>query len=175
MGRVDIVQTRALLLGHFFSKCKNHLENLLQHHFLSPFCADSESDLGPGNLHFYQGLREHQRFSSVAHFLPGVQPQRSDQCVVCFLRSLSPRTWEGILACVLRHQPSSLLRGLWLTRAARSQRQRQGEVPFSRPSPPLPEQGPCVAKLPSVPHYSAAASLCRAVPTCCFREAELEE
>ena len=95
--------------------------------------------------------------------------------MVCFLRSLSPRTWEGILACVLRHQPSSLLRGLWLTRAARSQRQLQGEVPFSRPSPPLPEQGPCVAELPSVPHYSAAASLCRAVPTRCFREAELEE
>ena len=175
MGRVDIVQTRALLLGHFFSKFKNHLENLLQHHFLSPFCADSESDLGPGNLHFYEGLREHQRFSSVALTFYLVFSPRGAASVWCFLRSLSPRTWEGILACVLRHQPSSLLRGLWLTRAARSQRQLQGEVLFSRPSPPLPEQGPCVAELLSVPHYSAAASLCRAVPTRCFREAELEE
>lgn len=31
------------LLHHLFSNFKNHLENFVQHSFLSPFCTDSES------------------------------------------------------------------------------------------------------------------------------------
>ena len=45
---MDVVQTRALLLGHFFSKCKNHLENLLHHHLLSPSALILSQTVGLG-------------------------------------------------------------------------------------------------------------------------------